>query len=380
MGLAEFSILSHLSIFSSPLFAHSPQSNLDLTISDDPSPYGYTLAKSICILFVVLFTISTLAAGLFDIVGWFARLYSSTDANALAPYIIQTTSTILALTPLSATSFTILRRLIRRLEFEYSLIGLFTNLFLFEVQSFSCPVFVALTVRSVGGAMASITASNDKDADRYAYPSPSSQQIPLFSPPCPPSLLRSSHLNGRQVTIIAYVALATEFICVHARQAKGHRAQHQAPARRPVLHDDLPLHPIRPLPSHPPKCFLTILIDLLHPSSLVDSSIVSKYTSVYRTIELANDFQGRIITTQVYFKALDGAMVILAIYTSTSCTRASSSPTSLASSPTVTSVGPFPARCSPWIHIAHEGEASRVTGLLSVLARFAVRLTGHHES
>ncbi|OBZ79482.1 hypothetical protein A0H81_01079 [Grifola frondosa] len=37
--------------------------------------------------------------------------------------------------------------------------------------------------------------------------------------------------------------------------------------------------------------------------------------SIYRTIELADGFGGRIIKTQVYFSLFDGAMVLLAIWT-----------------------------------------------------------------
>jgi len=37
--------------------------------------------------------------------------------------------------------------------------------------------------------------------------------------------------------------------------------------------------------------------------------------AVYRTIELANGWHGRIISTQVYFNVLDGGMITLAMYT-----------------------------------------------------------------
>ncbi|KAG7442279.1 uncharacterized protein BT62DRAFT_1079400 [Guyanagaster necrorhizus] len=36
---------------------------------------------------------------------------------------------------------------------------------------------------------------------------------------------------------------------------------------------------------------------------------------IYRTIELEDGWNGKIIHTQVYFNGFDGAMVILAIYT-----------------------------------------------------------------
>jgi len=37
--------------------------------------------------------------------------------------------------------------------------------------------------------------------------------------------------------------------------------------------------------------------------------------AVYRTIELSDGWKGRIISTQLYFNVLDGAMVTMAIYT-----------------------------------------------------------------
>jgi hypothetical protein len=67
-------------------------------------------------------------------------------------------------------------------------------------------------------------------------------------------------------------------------------------------------------------------------SGLVFSTLVIFIRSVYRTIELADGWSGRIITTQVYFSqslhrahqrsvlnifpdVLDGAMIVLAMYT-----------------------------------------------------------------
>jgi len=49
--------------------------------------------------------------------------------------------------------------------------------------------------------------------------------------------------------------------------------------------------------------------------ALVFSTICLFIRAVYRTIELSDGWNGRIISTQVYFNVLDGAMVTLAIYT-----------------------------------------------------------------
>ncbi|KAG5647232.1 hypothetical protein DXG03_000767 [Asterophora parasitica] len=50
-------------------------------------------------------------------------------------------------------------------------------------------------------------------------------------------------------------------------------------------------------------------------AALAFSTICLFIRAVYRTIELADGWNGRIISTQLYFNVLDGAMVVLAIYT-----------------------------------------------------------------
>jgi len=49
--------------------------------------------------------------------------------------------------------------------------------------------------------------------------------------------------------------------------------------------------------------------------ALIFSTTCLFIRAVYRTIELSDGWNGRIISTQVYFNVLDGAMVTLAIYT-----------------------------------------------------------------
>ena len=44
------------------------------------------------------------------------------------------------------------------------------------------------------------------------------------------------------------------------------------------------------------------------------SSLAIYVRSVYRTIELTDGWNGRIITTEIYFNVMDGAMIVLAIY------------------------------------------------------------------
>jgi hypothetical protein len=44
------------------------------------------------------------------------------------------------------------------------------------------------------------------------------------------------------------------------------------------------------------------------------SSLAIYVRSVYRTIELTDGWNGRIITTEIYFNTMDGAMIVLAMY------------------------------------------------------------------
>lgn len=44
------------------------------------------------------------------------------------------------------------------------------------------------------------------------------------------------------------------------------------------------------------------------------SSLAIYVRSVYRTIELTDGWNGRIITTEIYFNVMDGAMILLSMY------------------------------------------------------------------
>ena len=44
------------------------------------------------------------------------------------------------------------------------------------------------------------------------------------------------------------------------------------------------------------------------------SSVAIYVRSIYRTIELTDGWEGRIITTELYFNTMDGAMILLAMY------------------------------------------------------------------
>ncbi|KAF8878929.1 RTA1-like protein [Infundibulicybe gibba] len=256
----------------------------------DLTPYGYIPTESIAIIFVALFSISTLAhlgqllyfrawfiiptalfCGLLELVGWSARLWSSISPIASTPFLMQITATIIAPTPLVAANFIILGRIIRQLGPSYSRL----SPKLYSIIFCGCDV-TSLVIQAAGGGMAS-TAEDD------------------------PTLGGNIMLAGiifQLVTITVYAFCAAEFFIRYIKDAPLKRKSSLEvnggwPSARGLMDKHLRIMSI----------------------ALVFSTLCLFIRSIYRTIELADGWTGRIITTQVYFNVLDGAMVILAIFT-----------------------------------------------------------------
>ncbi|KAG2099274.1 RTA1 like protein [Suillus discolor] len=119
-------------------------------------PYHYVPTEWICILFLVLYRISTATfAGILEILGWSARLWSSRNPKLLTPYEIQIVGTIIAPTPLVAANFIILGRYSRLTPRLYTIV-------------FCCFDIVCLIVQAVGGASAAHAASTKTSASMGA--------------------------------------------------------------------------------------------------------------------------------------------------------------------------------------------------------------------
>ncbi|KAF7345895.1 putative RTA1-like protein [Mycena venus] len=274
------------------------------------SPYGYTPTEYICILFVALFGISTLLhigqaihyrmwwlflsailAGILETVGWGGRLWSSKSPQIFEAYEIQIVCTVIGVsiilysgailqrvpdrnamaqpTPLAAANFIVLGRIINRLGPVYSRLSpkLYTLLFL-------CCDIVSLIVQAVGGGMAATAVNENRD----------------------PTKGGNIILGGivfQMVTITVYVLCATEFLLRYLRN-------------RPIGHR------LEPAPSTtaPLGRKMKVLV-----YALAFNTTCLFIRAVYRVIELSDGWSGRIITTQVYFNVLDGAMITLAILT-----------------------------------------------------------------
>lgn len=175
-------------------------------------------------------------------------------------------TTIIAPTPLVAANFVILGELIRRLGPCYSRLSpvWYTAIFV------SCDI-ISLVVQAVGGAIAA-TAVNQ------------------YESPATGGNIMLAGIAFQLASITAYMLLAAEFVL---------RFLHDRPVRN-VVHAAGHHHFNRNT-----KLML---------AGLTFSSLCIYIRSVYRTIELAEGWDGYIITTQRYFNWLDGGMITLAMF------------------------------------------------------------------
>ncbi|KAG1729969.1 RTA1 like protein-domain-containing protein [Suillus paluster] len=250
-------------------------------------PYHYVPTEWICILFVVLYSISTVLhlgqaikyrlwwmiptaifAGILEIMGWSARLWSSRSPKLLTPYEMQLVGTIIAPTPLVAANFIILGKVIGQLGPQFS--RLTPKMYTIVFCSFDV---ICLIIQAIGGASAAHSAGQKTSATMGAN-------------------IMLGGIAAQLFAIVVYVTLAAEFFL---------RLKYDAPFR----YVDKLEKGQRPVSKH--------LLLMLH--GLGFCSLCIFIRSVYRTVELANGWAGPVISTERYFDWLDGGLVTLAIYT-----------------------------------------------------------------
>ncbi|KAG2139842.1 RTA1 like protein-domain-containing protein [Suillus bovinus] len=253
-------------------------------------PYHYVPTEWICILFVVLYSISTVLhlgqalkyrlwwmiptatfAGILEILGWSARLWSSRSPKLLTPYEMQIVGTIIAPTPLVAANFIILGRIIGQVGPQFSRLTprLYTIVF-------CCFDIVCLIVQAVGGASAAHAANTKTSASMGAN-------------------IMLGGIAAQLFAIVLYVALASETLL---------RLRYDMPFR----YVEQPRMLEKGQRAVSKKLRLMIY-------GMAFCTLCIFIRSVYRTIELANGWNGPVISTERYFDWLDGGMVTLAIYT-----------------------------------------------------------------
>ncbi|KAF8067985.1 RTA1-like protein [Lyophyllum atratum] len=252
------------------------------------SPYNYVPTRWVAIVFVVLFGISTLLhigqairfrmwwlfpticiCGAAEAAGWGGRLWSSYNPSNGDAFMLQICTTILAPTPLVAANFIILGRIIRALGASYSRIPPRWYAIIFCV----CDI-IALAIQGAGGGIAS-------SANTHAG---SGANIMLAG------------IIFQTVMITLYAGLAIEYFIRRFYNKPF-------PAKQGIVASSVIGKPSM-------GSNLKIMT-----TALMFSTLFLFIRAIYRTIELADGWNGRVISTEVYFNVLDGAMVILAIYT-----------------------------------------------------------------
>lgn len=257
---------------------------------NDVGPYSYVPTEWICILFLVLYSISTILhlgqalkfrlwwmiptatlAGILEIVGWSARLWSSQNPRLLTPFEMQLVGTVVAPTPLVAANFIILGRIINQVGPQYCRLTpkIYTIIF-------CCFDVACLIVQALGGATAARAVSQGTDAATGAN-------------------IMLGGIAAQLFAIVVYVTLASEYFL---------RLKFNAPFRQV---DESHLS------EKGQGAVSKNLRILIYAMSFCTLCIFIR--SVYRTVELAGGWFGPVITTQRYFDWLDGGMVTLAIYT-----------------------------------------------------------------
>jgi len=269
------------------------------------SPYGYTPTLYICIIYVCLFSIATLvhlgealywrlwwlipsivAGGTAELIGWAGRLWSSKDVNAINPFLMQITTTIMAPSFMTAANFIMLGVIISRLGSQYSRL----SPKIYSIVFITADV-VALVVQAVGGGMASEAAqSGNGDPNNGAH-------------------VMVGGILWQIVAMTVYVILALEFLIRVRRDwplrpAPTAKTNQIAAARfrtEEIQQEGFGLQ-------RGSKLSLMIL-------ALATSTTFIYIRSVYRTVELLDGWSGPIITTEVYFNVLDAMPVTLALFT-----------------------------------------------------------------
>jgi len=262
------------------------------------SAYHYRPTEYVCILFVTLFALSTIAhlgqalrsrrwfliatlvlGGVGEIVGWSARLWSSINILNPTPFTMQISSTIIAPTFMSAANFIILGTVINRVGPVYSRLTPRNYGIIFVSAD-----VVALVVQAVGGGIAS--SANTRSGAAVG------------------GNIMLGGIVLQLVAMVIYVILAGDFL-------------YHVLVKKPVRSTGAPPLDDEERSGSTEKSALTGLTGRvkLMILGLGISTLFLFIRSIYRTIELSNGWNGCIIGTQRYFNILDGGMVTLAMFT-----------------------------------------------------------------
>ncbi|GJE86149.1 RTA1 domain-containing protein [Phanerochaete sordida] len=277
-----------------PSTATSPSAVPSLTPSET-SPYGYVPTRGVCIAFVVLFGFSALLhlvtairfrlwwlvptaclMGAGEVIGWVGRLWSSMNVMEHTPFTMQIVCTILAPTPLLAAIFIIFTRMTQILGVRYSRLTprWYTAVFL------TCDI-VALVIQGLGGGIAA-------DAKTISTT----------------NLGANVMLAGivfQLVAMLAFSTLAAEYFYRFAKD-RPIRGKDTSTANR----DSVATAVNAPRPWDKRHKLMAL--------GLTISTTFLIIRGIYRTIELGDGWNGKVLRTEVYFTVFDAAMVAVSTY------------------------------------------------------------------
>ncbi|TDL28650.1 RTA1 like protein [Rickenella mellea] len=268
------------------------------------SNYHYVPTKSVCIIFIALFGLSglihTVEAFYFgmrwllatavlacvgETIGWAGRYWSSLNWGIeQTPFLMQISTTIISPTFLLAVYFVLLGRIILLLGPEYSRLPPKYYLIIFCTAD-----VIALVVQAVGGGLASTAAD-----------------------PRPGGRIMLGGIVFQLMALITYNVLGAEFLwrfCTD-RPIEERLTNSSPPSRASSTSNGSPGGNGEKRKFNQLSKSLQVLI-----CGVVFSNTCIFIRGVYRTIELSDGWNGRIISTQVYFNVLDGAMILLATAT-----------------------------------------------------------------
>jgi len=250
--------------------------------------FGYVPTEWVCFIFLSLFGISTflhivqavrfrlwwlipstIFCGFLELVGWSGRLWSSKDPALKMPFVIGVTSLIIAPTFLVAANFIILGRIIRRLGPQYSRLTPRRYMIIFV----SCDI-ISLQVQAMGGVLASSSQSSQSRIHLGSHIALGGTLLQLLA-------------------VLAYCALAAEFISRYSRDRPVRLAQVPSEATRGVTDQALKR--------------------MLYALTAMTVFIVTR--TLYRVVEFMGGRNGKVYTTEWYFLVFDGTMIALAMLT-----------------------------------------------------------------
>ncbi|KAJ7148044.1 RTA1 like protein-domain-containing protein [Mycena crocata] len=267
------------------------------------NPYHYVPTRWICISFLALFAISTglhlvqairyriwwllptaFVSGILEVIGWGARLWSSFTPTKLLPFEIQIIGTIIGPTPLIAADFMILGRIIHRLGLRYSRLSPKW----YSIIFCTCDI-ISLSVQGFGGATASVAVGKNESPERGGH-------IMLFG------------IVFQMITISVYILLASEFFLRYFTDSPigGKAAAYHSLGSTTSLNRNSQI-------SNRGRGKLDRNLKFMI-AALVFNTTCLLIRAIYRTLELADGFSGRIVSIERYFNILDGGMIAFAIF------------------------------------------------------------------